>query len=104
MNNKLNETIKSKKIGLIIYARMSSKRFPGKVLKKFYLNQNILDLIVYNLKKFKLTSNIVIATSREKSDSKIISFCKKNKIQYFSGSNQNVFLRTLNCINKHNFK
>ncbi len=34
--NKSNRFILNKKIGLILYARMSSKRFPGKVLKEVY--------------------------------------------------------------------
>ena len=34
MKDIFQNIIKERKIGLIIYARMSSKRFPGKVLKK----------------------------------------------------------------------
>lgn len=104
MKKNLKEIIKSKKIGLIIYSRMSSKRLPGKVLIKIHKNQNVIDIIINNLKKIKLITNVVIATSKKKNDRKIINFCKINGISYFSGSHENVFLRTVNCINKYNFR
>jgi hypothetical protein len=53
MNN-FNRIIRDKKIGLIFYARMSSKRFHGKVLEKVYDNKNILQIIIINLKKINL--------------------------------------------------
>ena len=53
MNN-FNRIIRDKKIGLILYARMSSKRFHGKVLEKVYDNKNILKIIIINLKKINL--------------------------------------------------
>ena len=37
----LNNLIKKKKVGLIIFARLSSKRLPGKVLKKIYLPHSL---------------------------------------------------------------
>ena len=48
MVNKLNDVLKSKKIGLILYARMSSRRFPGKVLEKIYNNQTTCEIIINN--------------------------------------------------------
>ena len=95
--------LKSKKIGLIIFARMQSKRFPGKVLFNLYKNKSSLELIVDNLKKNKKKFILIIATSRNKADKKIVKFCKDNKIKYFLGNHQNVFKRTLNCIQKFNF-
>ena len=37
------KTVKTKKIGLIIFARMQSKRFPGKVLFNLYSNKSSLN-------------------------------------------------------------
>ena len=104
MKNKFHKIIKSKKVGLIIYARMSSKRFPGKVLKKINNNQSICEIIINKLEKIGLKSKIVIATSKNKNDKKIVNFCRKNKVKFFLGSNKNVFLRTINCIEKHKFQ
>ena len=100
----MNNFIFNKRIGLILYARMSSKRFPGKVLKKVYDNKNILQIIVDNLKKIKAQNNLIVATSNLNSDKKIIEFCKKNKIRYFLGDHRNVFLRTKMCIKKNDLK
>jgi len=102
-NNSLHKIINQKKIGLIVYARMSSKRFPGKVMYKIFKNQSIIEIILYNLKKANLLSNTVIATTKNKSDKKIVDFCKIKKIKCFKGDNQNVFLRTTDCIAKYNF-
>jgi len=100
----LNSAILNKNIGLILYARMSSKRYPGKVLKKVYENKNILEIIFSNLKKIKAHDNLIVATSNLKADKEIAEFCKKNKIKYFLGNHRNVFLRTKMCIKKYNLK
>ncbi len=100
----LNNLIKKKKVGLIIFARMSSKRLPGKVLKKIYNNNSTCQIIINNLKKEKLKNQIIVATSKLKSDKKIVNLCKINKIKFFLGSNKNVFERTIKCIEKHNLE
>ena len=102
--NKSNRFILNKKIGLILYARMSSKRFPGKVLKEVYEKKNILQIIVNNIKKIKAHNNLIIATSNLKSDKKIVKFCKKNKIRYFLGDHKDVFSRTKMCLKKNDLK
>lgn len=103
MNNSNRFTL-NKNIGLILYARMSSKRFPGKVLKKFYKNQNTMELILANLSKSNFKKNVIVATTNNPSDKKIVNFCKNKKIKFFTGSNTNVFLRTQKCIKKFNLR
>ena len=60
----------------IIQARYSSKRLPGKVLKKIF-GDTILERVINQVKKSKKISKIIVATSRHKTDRKIINFCKK---------------------------
>ena len=81
----------------IIQARFSSKRLPGKVLKKI-LGKSILERVVDQVKKSENISKIVIATSKHYSDKKIINFCNKNKINYYSGPLNNVFKRFYSVI------
>ena len=81
----------------IIQARYSSKRLPGKVLKKI-LGTAVLKRVVQQVKKSKKISKIIIATSKHKTDKKIINFCKKNKIQCISGPLNNVFKRFYSII------
>jgi spore coat polysaccharide biosynthesis protein SpsF len=76
----------------IIQARYSSKRLPGKVLKKI-LGTTILKRVVNQVKKSKKISKIIVATSKHKTDEKIINFCNKNKIHCISGPLNNVFKR-----------
>ena len=104
MKKNFEKIFNKKKIGIIIYARMSSKRFPGKVLKKIYKNKNVLEILIDKLKKKGLISKVVIATSDNKKDKKIVNFCVKNRIKYFCGDNENVFNRTLKCVEKFKFK
>jgi spore coat polysaccharide biosynthesis protein SpsF (cytidylyltransferase family) len=49
----------------IIQARYSSKRLPGKVLKKI-LGITVLQRVVNQIKKAKKISKIIVATSKEK--------------------------------------
>tara|TARA_X000001036_G_C20635706_1_gene788992 strand:- start:1182 stop:1397 length:216 start_codon:yes stop_codon:yes gene_type:complete len=59
-----------------IQARMTSKRLPGKVLKKI----NGIPLIEYLLKRSSFlskTQKIYVLTSKEKSDDPIVNYCKK---------------------------
>ncbi len=87
----------------IIQARYSSKRFPGKVLKKI-LGITVLQRVVNQLKKSKEISKIIIATSKQKTDRKIINFCNKNKIYCMSGPLNNVFKRFYSIIIRENCK
>lgn len=81
---------------IIIQARLSSKRLPGKVLKKIN-GLEIIKHIIRNLKNSKHNLKIIVATSNAISDKKLVSFLKKNNILYFCDSLNNVSLRLLNC-------
>tara|TARA_B100000795_G_C22781940_1_gene432760 strand:+ start:471 stop:1241 length:771 start_codon:yes stop_codon:yes gene_type:complete len=79
-------------IGIIIQAHMSSKRLPGKVLLS-YKNYNILKILITRLKKSAKVKKIIVATTKNKADKKIINFCKQNKILYYRGSESDVLNR-----------
>ena len=82
-----------------IQARHSSKRLRGKVLKKFG-KKTLLEIMFQRLKKSNQLQKIIVLTSRYKIDKKIVNICKKNKIDYFCGSLNNVFLRFKLAIKK----
>ena len=88
-----------KKIGLILYARMSSKRYPGKVLT-LIKNKILLDIIIMRVRKKFKNMLIIVNTSTNKSDEPIVDFCEKRNIKYFRGSLKNVFKRTIDCCKK----
>lgn len=80
------------KIVSIIEARMTSSRLPGKVLLKA-ANKPMLYHLVSRLRHVKKIDEIVIATTINKEDDKIINFAKKNNIKFFRGSENNVLER-----------
>ena len=66
------------RIGSIIEARMSSTRLPGKVLLKVK-NKTILDHLVKRIKLVNKINKIIISTTTNKIDQKIVNWCKKKK-------------------------
>ena len=59
-----------KKIGIIIFARLNSKRLPKKILKK--INEtSILEIIFKRAKLIKKINNIILAMPREDKNNKI---------------------------------
>ncbi len=85
MENKL-------KLITIIQARYNSKRFPGKVLKK-YKNLTYLEILIKRLKKSKHIKKIIIATTNHSSDDRIKKICDKMKIECYRGSENDVIDR-----------
>ena len=80
------------KLITIIQARQNSKRFPGKVLKK-YKNITFLELLIERLKRSKSIKKIIVATSKNILDQEIKKTCKKLGIFCFQGSEQDVIDR-----------
>lgn len=87
----------------IIQARYSSKRLPGKVLKKIY-GTELLKRVYNQVKKSKKIKKIIIATSNSNNDKKIVFFCKKNNFDFFCGPLNNVFKRFYLIIKKESCK
>ena len=89
-------------VGIIVQARTGSTRLPNKVLLPFYEGKGILELIIT-----KLNNNsklpIVIATSNNSSDEKIIQLAKKCNVEFFVGSEKNVLKRFIDAAEHFNF-
>lgn len=77
---------------VIIQARLSSTRFPGKILKKI-LGRPLLWYLVERVKKAKAINKIVIATTTNEVDRPIVEFAKDNDIDFFRGSEEDVLDR-----------
>ena len=65
-----------KKFIILIYARMNSKRLPGKILKKVFKNKTLLEVVYERVNK-DLNYSIVINTSKNKTIK-----CTKKEIKY----------------------
>ena len=88
---------------IIIQARLGSTRLPGKILKQFR-GYSILSVLIGRLKKSKKVKNIIIATTKNKIDTKLINFCKNYSLIYFRGSENDVLKRYYDTAKKFNVK
>jgi len=87
-----------KNYSIIIQARLDSKRFPKKILKKVH-GKEILTIMLERLKK-KFKDKIIVAISN-KDHKKIVDICNKQKIKFFLGSSNNVLERYYKCAIKN---
>lgn len=80
------------KVVIIVQARMTSTRLPGKVLKEV-LGKSLLEYQIERLKRVESAENIIIATTVNETDQPIIELCKRLSIDYFRGSETDVLSR-----------
>lgn len=80
------------KVVCIIQARLGSTRLPGKVLKKI-CNKTVLEHDINRLKLVNNINEIVIATTTEEQDQKIVDEAKRLDVKYFRGSENDVLSR-----------
>lgn len=83
-----------KKVGVIIEARTSSKRLPRKTLMKICERPSI-ELMIERVKRVKKISNIILATTNKKCDNELVEIAKKQGIEFFCGSEDDVLSRVL---------
>lgn len=80
------------KIIIGIQARTNSSRLPNKVLATIN-GEKLIFLMVKRLKSVKNISDIIICTTNENSDKKLIGIAKKRKITVFGGSTNDLLDR-----------
>ena len=88
---------------IIIQARITSSRFPNKILKKIK-NKTIVEIMMLRLKKFKYYKNIIIAIPNTKKNNKLNIFLKKKGFKVERGSEKNVLKRFYNIAKKYKIK
>lgn len=83
------------KIGAIIQARTSSTRLPGKILKDLPYSSGItvLEQVVRRLKKCKHLNAVIVATTVNANDFKVVRIAKKAGVKCFRGSEKDVLSR-----------
>ena len=80
-------------LGIVIQARLGSKRLHNKILLPFYKSKGVLELVIENLLENFNNLPIIVATTNSSCDDKIITLCLKHKINYYRGSEKNVLER-----------
>lgn len=87
--------------GIVIQARMSSSRLPGKVLMDIE-GKPMLQRQTERLRSVIKDFPIIVATSEHESDDPIKDFCLEHNIICFRGALDNVLLRFINCAKEFN--
>ena len=90
-----------KNIVAIIQARVGSHRLKNKVLMKIK-DKAILEWVILRVKESKLLDNVVVATSEEKGNEKVVEIARKNKVDCFVGSENDVLGRIYEAARKFN--
>lgn len=87
-------------IGIIIQARMGSTRLPGKILKKFYDNETLLEVILNNLHKVGV--KVIVATSLNENNDELENFLKNKRELIYRGSENDVLDRFIKAAEENN--
>lgn len=88
---------------VLIQARLSSQRLPGKVLLPFTQNMSMLEFL---LERFQTSSSlrVVVLTSTEPEDQKIVEVVKERGVEVFRGPLLDVQKRFLDAADHLNLK
>lgn len=81
----------------ILQARMGSSRLPGKALMKADEKTSVLEFTISQIKHAKLIDKIILATTDLEEDNLLIEIAKKEKINFFRGSSNDVLKRFYDC-------
>jgi spore coat polysaccharide biosynthesis protein SpsF len=92
------------KVCFIIQARMNSTRLPGKVLMPIPLinGKPIIQWIVDELKKSKLSFKIIVASSNNSENDVLENYCMENSINFFRGDENDVLSRFIKIAKMEN--
>ena len=87
---------------VIIQARLSSTRLPGKVLKPFFKESSILDLQLKKLRSLGLP--YLLATTKNTLDDRLVEWALNNKVSYYRGDEHNVLNRFISAAESNRAK
>lgn len=80
----------------VVQSRMSSTRFPGKIMKDV-LGKTLLERMLERMQKSKKCGTIVVATSLNPKDDALEELCKKIDIPCFRGNEDDLLERHYLC-------
>ena len=81
-----------------IEARMTSARLPGKVCLELEKSKTVLGILIDRIRKSKHVNQILVATTKNKIDNKIVEIAKKKGCLVYRGSEKNVLNRLVSAI------
>ena len=90
------------KIGIVIQARMGSKRLPCKSLKKIG-DFPVIEWVIRACKTIRNIERVILATSKDKNCDKLVEYVEELGIEVFRGDEENVLSRFKNIIGIFDF-
>jgi spore coat polysaccharide biosynthesis protein SpsF (cytidylyltransferase family) len=93
---------KKENIVAIIQARNGSNRLKGKIMKDLAHGVPLIGMVVKRARETSLVGLVVVATTENPEDDRLVQWCNENKIEVFRGSEENVLDRYYKCAIKHN--
>jgi spore coat polysaccharide biosynthesis protein SpsF (cytidylyltransferase family) len=100
-DNVLHQSYVKNNINALIIARLKSKRLKKKSILKIN-GEYLIQHLIKRVKRLNGINKIILCTSRNKSDDKLVHIAKENKINFFRGDEINVLKRIHSCIKKFN--
>lgn len=93
-----------RKVGAVIQARVSSTRLPAKVLLTLPYGSGIsvCEHVIRRLKQSKCVNLIIVATTCNTDDNKIVEIAAKENVAYFRGDEHDVLARFYGAAAEHN--
>lgn len=83
---------------ILIQARLSSSRFPKKMLKKIN-NMTLIEYVYSRCKESKKADDVIVITSDEESDDELYRLCADKNIAVYRGELDNVLKRYIDASN-----
>ena len=77
------------RIGAVVQARMSSRRLPGKVLRKLH-GRPMLQYLLERLERCRTLDEVVVATTTDPSDDQLAEYCGRVGVLCHRGPRDNV--------------
>lgn len=84
------------KIGFLITARLKSTRLPFKIIKDLN-GKTVIERVIDRIKQIKDISEIVLCTSTNPEDRRLVDIARENDIYYFNGDEEDVLQRLLDA-------
>jgi spore coat polysaccharide biosynthesis protein SpsF len=91
----------SSNVAIIVQARMSSSRLPGKVLKEL-CGKALIEHVVERASRSKFANHVILATSNEASDDALAEYCQLKRIECHRGSLEDVLARFIGAAKQVN--
>lgn len=98
----MKQIVSNNEISIIIQARTGSTRLPNKMIKPFYEDKSLLEIIISRLKEVGIL--IIVATTTNDNDNSIQQIALSQNVNVFKGDENDVLSRFIEAAKKFNVK